>query len=439
MTPTLSARTLLTVLVFALPVAAPAAGPAIVLITVAGDGTLGFSGDAGPATSARISSPLGGLAADSAGNLYMADIGNDRVRKVSSAGIIGTYAGDGLPGTAGDGGPATSAELYGLLSTSWMVEGVAADPAGNLYIADTVNHRVRMVTPAGVISTFAGGGLYSVLGDGGPASKSGLPTPTSVAVDAAGNVYIVDGLRVRKVNTAGIITTVAGNGTPSYSGDGGPATSAAMEPESVAVDSAGNLYIADFVNGCIRKVNTAGIITTIAGVKTNGAPASGDGGPATQAVLQNLHGVAVDSAGNIYLVDSPYVRKIDTSGIITTLMAPYGTGPEGNAVSFKLLAGAAALTLDSAGNLYVAEYLYVQKLAAPPPAAPAISGVVNGASFQPGIAANSWVTVQGTGLAPITDNWSNSIVNGKLPTSLDGVTVPSAANLPTSISYLPPN
>jgi sugar lactone lactonase YvrE len=146
-----------------------------------------------------------------------------------------------------------SAQLYNEPATSWPVEGVAADAAGNLYFTDTLSRRVRKVTPTGVISTFAGGGLYSVLGDGGPASKSGITLPTSVAVDAAGDVYIVDGLRVRKVNTAGIISTVAGNRNPSYSGDGGLATNAAMEPETVAVDGAGNLYISDFVTGAFAK------------------------------------------------------------------------------------------------------------------------------------------------------------------------------------------
>jgi uncharacterized protein (TIGR03437 family) len=207
----------------------------------------------------------------------------------------------------------------------------------------------------------------------------------------------------------------------------------------MAVDGSGNMYIADYVNGVIRKVDKAGIITTIAGVKTNGLPSAGDGGPATKAVLQNLHGVAVDKAGNIYIIDSPYLRKIDTSGTITTIGSIYGSGTDGKAVSLTLLAGPEAITFDPAGNLYVAEYGYVQELAAPAPAAPTISanGVVNGASFQPGIIANSWVTIQGAGLAAQTDDWSKSIINGALPTSLDGVSV-SIGGKPAYIYYVSP-
>ncbi len=404
------------------------------LKTVTGNGMPGFSGDGLPAIGAMISSPIGGLTADSAGNLYIADVGNDRVRKVNSAGIIGTYAGTGKPGTAGNEGQAMSAQLYNLLSTSWPVEGIAVDAAGDLYIADTVNLLVRKVTPDGIIHAFAGGGLGA---DGSLATKAELFRPTGVAVDTAGNVYIVDATRIRMVNTAGNITTVAGNLTAGYSGDGGQATKAAMEPESMAIDSGGNLYIADFVNGVIRKVNTAGVINTIAGVTTNGLPSSGDGGLAAKAVLQDLHGVAVDQAGNIYVVDAPYLRMIDTSGMITTIGSPYGYGPEGNTVALNLRGGTEALAFDPAGNLYIAEYGYVEELTAAPLAAPVISadGVENGASFLPGIVANSWVTIKGTNLAAQPDDWSHSIVNGALPTLLDGVSV-SMGGKPAYIYFI---
>lgn len=403
------------------------------LVTVTGNGTSGFFGDNGPAISAVVSSPLGGLAADGSGNLYIADVGNDRVRKVNSAGNISTYAGTGKPGTAGDGGQAMSAQLYNALSTSWQVEGLAVDAAGDLYITDTVNKRVRKVTPDGVINIFAGGGNLTT--DGILATKSILGNPTGVAVDGLGNVYIVDATRIRMVNAAGIMTTVAGNGTAGYSGDGGMATQAAMEPQSMAIDSGGNLYIADYAAGVIRKVDaTSGIITPVAGVKTNGLPSSGDGGPANKAVLQNLHGVAVDKAGNIFVVDSPYLRKIDTSGTITTIGSQYGDY-NGSPTPLKLLGGAQAVAVDPAGNLYVAEFGYVQELAAAPPAPPAITSVLNGASFLPGFAANSWVTIKGTNLAAQTDDWSHSIVNGELPTLLDGVSV-TIGGKPAYIYYI---
>jgi sugar lactone lactonase YvrE len=275
------------------------------ITTVAGNGTPGFSGDGGPATNASLASPTG-VAVDAAGNLYIADAGNDRVRKVSASGTITTVAGTGTPGFSGDGGPATGA---GLVYPS----GVAVDAAGNLYIADTYNNRVRKVSASGTITTVAGNGTPGFSGDGGPATNASLASPSGVAVDAAGNLYIADpdNSRVRKVSTSGTITTVAGNGTPGFSGDGGPATNASLfNPSGVAVDAAGNLYIADTTNSRVRKVSTSGTITTVAG---NGTPGfSGDGGPATNASLVYPSGVAVDAAGNLYIADSQNnrVRKV---------------------------------------------------------------------------------------------------------------------------------
>jgi len=243
------------------------------LSLTAGLGTSGFSGDGGPATTAQLRLP-DGVTVDSAGNLYIADKENNRIRKITNAGIISTVAGNGTRGFSGDGGPATAAQLYNPT-------GVAIDSAGNLYIADPVVDRIRKVTTTGIISTVAGNRTRGFSGDGGLATAAQLFLPTGVAVDSAGNLYIADegnvaigdsgSQRIHKVTTAGIISTVAGNGTRGFSGDGGLATAAQLNfPSGVAVDSAGNLYIADKGNKRIRRVTTAGIISTVAGNGNSG-------------------------------------------------------------------------------------------------------------------------------------------------------------------------
>ncbi len=315
-----------------------------ILTLVAGNGTPGFSGDNGPATSAQLDPS--GVAVDSAGNLYVADSGNNRVRKVSN-GVITTVAGNGAPGFGGDNGPATTARLAGP-------SGVAVDSADNLYIADDFNARVRKVSN-GVITTVAGNGTYGFGGDNGPAISAQLHDPVGVAVDSAGNLYIADfdNHRVRKVSN-GVITTVAGGG--SSLGDNGPATSARLNfPYGVAVDSVGNLYIADSENWRARKVSN-GVITTVAGNGTQGF--SGDNGPATSAQLFIPSGVAVDSVGNLYIADTGNnrVRKV-SNGVITTA-AGNGTqgfiGDNGLATSAQLYVPS-GVAVDSAGNLYIAD------------------------------------------------------------------------------------
>ena len=319
-----------------------------VITTVAGNGTPGFSGDNGPATSAQLSGPWG-VAVDSAGNLYIADTYNSRIRKVTN-GAITTVAGNGTQSFSGDNGPATSAQLYGS-------HGVAAGPDGSVYIADSSNNRIRKVSNS-VITTVAGTGTAGFSGDNGPAISAQLTDPEGVAVDSAGNLYIADTgySRVRKVAN-GVITTVAGGGATL--GDNGPATSAQLySPKGVAVDSAGNLYIADTYNQRIRKVSN-GVITTVAGTGTHG-PSSGDNSPATSASLFSPTGVAVDSAGNLYIADTgnSRVRKV-SNGVITTVAGTGGygfSGDNGLATSAEVF-NPEGIAVDAAGNLSIADTL----------------------------------------------------------------------------------
>ena len=323
-----------------------------IISTVAGTGVFGFSGDGGPATSAQISSPEG-VAVDGSGNLYIADWDNHRIRKVDAAtGNISTVA--GTTADVGDGGLAASAHLRSPI-------GVAVDGSGNLYIADWDNHRVRKVDTAGVITTVAGTGTQGFSGDGGQATMAELFNPRGVAVDGSGNLYIADTVdqRIRKVDTAGVITTVAGTGAQSYGGDGGQATAAQISsPEGVAVDGSGNLYIADWGNHRVRKVNTAGVITTVTGTGTGGI--SGDGGVATAAQINGPSDVAVDGSGNIYIADygNHRIRKVDAStGNISTVA---GTGTagysgDGGAATAAQFDGPFKVAVDGAGNLYIAD------------------------------------------------------------------------------------
>jgi len=322
------------------------------ITTIAGDGTAGFSGDSGPATSAQLNAPVG-VAVDAAGNLFIADKENHRIRKVDTAGVITTIAGDGTAGFSGDGSAATSAQLN-------RPYGVAVDAAGNLFIAELNNNRIRKVDTAGIITTVAGDGTAAYGGDNGAATAAQLFVPLGVAVDAAGNLFIAGtgSQRIRKVDTAGIITTVAGDGTAGFSGDGSAATSAQLNaPVGVAVDAAGNLFIVDKDNQRIRKVDTAGVITTIAGDGTQGS--SGDGGLATAAQLNDPNGVAVDAAGNLFIADyrNERIRKVDTAGIITTIAGDGTSGFSGDdgAATAAQLNRPIGVGVDVAGNLFIAD------------------------------------------------------------------------------------
>jgi sugar lactone lactonase YvrE len=320
-----------------------------IITTVAGGGVR----DGGMATDAGLGSP-DDVALDASGNLFIPDEGNSRIRKVSTNGIITTVAGNGTAAYSGDGGAATNAELC-------YAEGVAVNAFGCLFIADSGNNRIRKVDTNGVITTVAGNGAWGYSGDGGAATNARLDTPYGVEVDASGNLFIADyaNSRVRKVGTNGIITTVAGNGTNGYSGDGGAATNAELHyPYAVAVDASGNLFIADYFNDRIRRVGTNGIITTVAGNGTAGY--SGDGGAATNAELNYPSGVALDASSNLFIADSDnnVVRRVSTNGIITTVAGngTYGfySGDGGPATNASLWVPS-GVALDAFGNLFIAD------------------------------------------------------------------------------------
>jgi sugar lactone lactonase YvrE len=322
-----------------------------VITSVAGNGTQGYAGDSGPATGAELNYPIG-VAFDASGNLYIADAENNRVCKVDRAGVITTVAGNGAPGYNGDPGPAIWAELNYPM-------GLAVDTAGNLYIADTQNNRVRKVDRDGVITTVAGTGAQGYSSDG-PAVSAELNQPTDVAVDSAGNIYIADNQNfcIRRVDADGVITTVAGNGTQGYGGDGGPATGAELDyPTGVAVDSFGALYITDARNNRIRKVDRNGIITTVAGNGTQGY--GGDGGLATSAELNYPAGMAFDASGDLYLTDegNSRIRRVDANGVITTVAGngTQGYGGDGGPATGAELNFPADLAFDASGNLYIAD------------------------------------------------------------------------------------
>ena len=313
-----------------------------IITTIAGNGTAGFSGDGGPATSASLNDPLF-ISLDSAGDIFITDGKNFRVRKVDTRGVITTIAGNGTRGFSGDGGAAVDAEFS-------FLAGVAVDGQGNIFISDAGNARVRKVDIHGIISTFAGTGIFNWSGDGGPAINAGLNDPAGLSVDVAGNVFIADctNQRIRRVDTNGIINTVAGNGAiavngvVNFIGDGGPATSASLNgPNDVAIDPRGGFYIADSFNFRVRTVAANAIISTAAG--TGRINFSGDGGAAANAMLDQPRGVAVDSAGNIFIADSKNdrVRRVNTSGVITTVALGFG---------FQYPQG---MTVDTTGNLFL--------------------------------------------------------------------------------------
>lgn len=288
----------------------------------------------------------------------------------ANAQIISTVAGTGIAGVTGsfegDGGPAIAAKLYGPT-------GIILDAVGNIIFVDARNNRVRKVDIAtGIITTIAGNGAWALTGDGGLAVDASLRAPNDLAIDAVGNIYVSEDHNIRKISTSGIITTYAGDTAwlgGGYGGDGGPATAALLNsPRGIAIDAVGNLYIADWYNQRIRKVDAAGIITTIAGTGFGAGTSShggfsGDGGPATAANLSRPSDIVIDGSGNLYISDNDRIRKIDGAGIINTI---YGTGSlgvegDGGPASAANIENS-KLFLDVAGNLYVTNPYHVRKI-----------------------------------------------------------------------------
>jgi len=320
------------------------------ITTVAGTATCCSSADGAPATSAWLAS-IGGMAVDPAGNIYIEAA--SKIRKVNTSGAISTIAGNGNPAYTGDGGPALSASIFGGK--------LAVDSAGNVYLSDQQNQVIRKISTSGIITTYAGNGSPGYSGDGGQATKAMLSYPGAIAFDKSDNLYIADGTdRVRKVTPAGIISTYAGNGNVVYSGDGVQATTTAVVgPAGLAFNAAGDLYISEGADSRVRKVTPDGIISTVAGQTKRTRGFSGDGGPATAATLTSPQGLAVDSSGNLYIADTgnSRVRKVDASGIITTIAGIDGNAStpigDGGPATSAFLGVDSEVDLDPSGNLLI--------------------------------------------------------------------------------------
>jgi hypothetical protein len=381
-----------------------------IIITVAGDSTGGYSGDGGFATAEQLNNPFG-IATDQYRNLYIADMSNSRIRMITtSTGVISTIAGSGTYGYTGDGLAATAAQL----SSPY---GIAVDAARNVYIADYDNYVVRKVTVGtGIISTIVGNGTAGHGGDGGSAASAQLGGAMGVAIDAFGNLYIADYNNncIRMVTAStGNISTVAGNYTSGagYTGDGGAAISAQLnKPAGVSVDASGNIYIADYGNGVVRKVNPSGIISTIAGNGTQGY--TGDGGQATAAKLSHPWNITTGS-GNLYIADysNQAIRKVNSSGVISTI-AGNGTqgytGDCGNPTSAEL-SYPAGVALDSYGNLYIADNVNnrIRKLLFTASQTHVTAHISNPKTL---LCSGTSVTFTGSGAS--TYSWTSGVVNG---------------------------
>lgn len=344
-----------------------------------------------------------GVAIDASGNLYVSDDSLSVIRKISPSGSISTFAGTGTAGFSGDGGPATAAQLNKPYQ-------MAFDASGNLYVADGLNNRVRMISPSGIITTVAGNGTPTASPDGTPATSSGLISPTCVRVSPAGELYISEsfGHRIRKVSATGAIYTAVGTGVADNTGDGGPATAAAIYyPRSMTFDAAGNLYLTSNTNS-VRKVDATGVISTFAGSSAWGY--SGDGGPATSALFFGITSMVSDAAGNIYISDAynSRIRKV-TGGLVSTFAGNgiYDCTGDGGSPLDACIRFVNDIVCDAAGNFYLAdpECGEIRRISTTPPSSVAVHNAPSISLF-PNPARGS-VSIS----CPLPENYSIAIFN----------------------------
>lgn len=433
------------------------APPSFTISNAAGNGAAGFAGDNGKAVEAQLNFPLG-LAVDGSGNIYIADHFNHRIRRIAADGTITTVAGSGDIGSTGDDGPATSARLN-------YPSGVAVDGSGALYVTDTLNHTIRKVVIGGNITLVAGQrGSFGFTekdskGEFLDAKDAQLNAPTGIAIDSSGNIYFCDtrNHRVRKIDTDGKIQTVAGTGEKGETGDGGSALEAKLHsPTGVAVDGAGNIYIADQMNHRIRKVDKDGIISTVAGTGLPGY--SGNGGLATRAQLFYPCCIALDKQGNLFIADrtNNRVRRVDA--LTGTISLAAGTGRfgddfDGRAAEQARLRFPMGLAADPQGRIYFSDNANSRvKLLTPldenptgeqtePPAIRADGGVTTDTSFGASvtIAPGAWIEIYGRHLAPRERQWQQGdFVDGRAPVCLEGTRV-WINGRPAPVSYVSPN